>query len=350
MGKRTAYYGIDGCKLIAAVLIVVLHAIETSHPVAAGVKWVFTRFAVPFFFIASGFFFFKGLDSAEDIKAYFRKYEKRLLKMFLIWAVVISGPITVFSYIRDNTGKSPVHIALLLIRRFFIIGPGPYWYLIALMLSVAFFYVCYTRKWAVVAVLGMVVGFILQILYACFRNTLGSVAVFSDLMRGVYLVFSWEFNFIMYGVPFFGIGYFIAQKDFTISSKKAVAWFAITTLLRGAEYAVPFVFSNVAFWRENCISLAFIPQAVAFFFMALHWQPALPEKLYARQLSTFLYCAHAIVLYDILDPLMVRLCPKHAYAPSAIWIKVILVLLVCWTVFWILKKANKKYLNLLIGG
>lgn len=348
--QKRSYNGIDACKLIAAVLIVVLHTIETSNPVAAGVKWVFTHFAVPFFFIASGFFFYHGLDHTQNGKGYFRKYEMRLLKLFLIWAILIYGPITVASYIRNNTGASPLYITLLLIRRIFVIGPGPYWYLSALILTAAFFYVCHLKKWDWLALSAMTAGLILEILYACFRNALSGVPVFSQLMQAVYSVFSWENNFIMYGIPFFGMGYFIAKKDLHIGGRKAAALFAATTFLRMVEYGIPFLFADIPFWQKNCISLAFIPQAIGFFFLAVNWNPSLPEQLHTRQLSTFIYCLHAIVLYDILDPILAYLVPEYAFAPSTIWIKVLVVLAACVGAFRLIRKADNKYLNLLIGG
>lgn len=57
--EQKIYSGIDLFKLVAAVLIVVLHAIETTSWYSNEVKFVITRFAVPFFFIASGFFSLK---------------------------------------------------------------------------------------------------------------------------------------------------------------------------------------------------------------------------------------------------------------------------------------------------
>ena len=83
------YSGIDLFKLIAAVLVVFLHVVETNSWYPNEIKYVFTRFAVPFFFITSGFFFFKGLEKSRDIKAYFIKYEKNLINIFMIWALVI---------------------------------------------------------------------------------------------------------------------------------------------------------------------------------------------------------------------------------------------------------------------
>lgn len=70
--ETQVYTGIDVFKLIAAVLVVLLHTVETSNYYACAIKEVFTRLAVPFFFIASGFFFQKGLEKAQSKVSYIK--------------------------------------------------------------------------------------------------------------------------------------------------------------------------------------------------------------------------------------------------------------------------------------
>ncbi len=50
------YTGIDLFKLIATVLVVLLHAVETSAWYPREIKFVFTRLAVPFFLCFPVFF------------------------------------------------------------------------------------------------------------------------------------------------------------------------------------------------------------------------------------------------------------------------------------------------------
>lgn len=122
--ETQVYTGIDVFKLIAAVLVVLLHTVETSNYYACAIKEVFTRLAVPFFFIASGFFFQKGLEKAQSKVSYIKKYEKNILKIFFVWAVVMYWPFVVYSYITNNVGESSLRIVGMLIRRIFIIGPA----------------------------------------------------------------------------------------------------------------------------------------------------------------------------------------------------------------------------------
>ena len=93
--------GIDCFELIAAILIVFLHAVETSEVCGAGLQYVFTRFCVPFFFICSGYFFARGSASASDSKEYFFRYEKRLLGLFLFYGVLLSAPVVISGYLKN---------------------------------------------------------------------------------------------------------------------------------------------------------------------------------------------------------------------------------------------------------
>ena len=350
--KSEVYNGIDAFKAIAAILIVLLHAIETTDYFAGGVKFVFTRFAVPFFFITSGFFFSRGLHRAEDPSRYFRNYEKNLLKIFFVWGILIYGPFTITSYVTANRGAGILKIFALLVRRMLVIGSGPYWYLVALVCSTAVIYWCHSKKKEGFLVAGIIVGLLLEVAYSCFQGVLSQIAIFRWFFKVIYAVYSWEFNFLMFGIPFAGIGYFIYKKNVHISSKISACIFFLATLLRIVEYRLPVLFSDVQFWRENEISVVFIIQAISFFCLAKELNFKITKKcsLTLRQWSSCVYFSHAIILYNLLNPILEKLTEWPIYAPNFIAIKVVIVLMFCTLLFGIIKKINNKYLNILING
>lgn len=350
--KKNIYSGIDVFKAIAALLIVILHTIETTDYFACGIKFVFTRFAVPFFFIASGFFFCRGLSNAEDTKKYFCQYQKNILKIFLIWGIVIYGPFTIVSYISNNSTAKWFEIMGLLIRRMLIIGAGPYWYLIALFWSTFFIYLCHMKKKEGILIFGIVVGLILELVYACFQGILSEIAIFGYFFKAIYVIFSWEFNFLMYGIPFVGIGYFLFKKDVHFDKKNLVSIFVIATIMRIVEYRLPVYFPNLSFWESNEISFAFIIQAIAYFGLAkeLRFNISKEKSLGLRQWSSCVYFSHAIVLYNLLNPLLNKFTEWPIYAPEFIVVKVIVVTIICTIFFLIVKKANNQHLKILING
>ena len=347
--KKNIFHGVDLFKLIAACLVLLLHTIETSSFIASEIKFVFTRFAVPFFFITSGYFFYKGLNRATNKWEYFKKYEKNLIKIFIVWAIVIYLPFTISSYMNIYEGDSIIKIVLILIRRIIIIGPGPYWYLIALMLSTTFIYLI--KKSSKVLAISIIIGLSMEIMYSCFSGVLLQIPILCYFPKIVYLMFSWEYNFIMFGIPFVGIGFFIAKYDLRLKLKYSVFIFILATILRIFEFNIPLIFNN-QFFAENTISICFIFQAIAFFFASISLDLKIDDKksLTIRQLSSFIYFSHAIILYNILNVLLQKFTTIPIYEPVFILPKFVVVLLICVVIFCIIKKINNKYLNILING
>lgn len=345
------YTGIDVLKLIAAILIVLLHTIETTDYFACGVKFIFTRFAVPFFFIASGFFFCKGLEKAEEKKYYFYKYEKNIMKIFLVWSIIYA-PFTISDYIRNNSSVGVFKIILLLVRRIFVIGSGPYWYLVALMWSAAFLYLCYIKKKEWLIKTAMIIGLILQVAYTCFRGILSNILFFKCFFDLIYTVFSWEFNFIMYGIPFMGIGFYIYKKNIKISKVVSLTVFAVATILRFLEYNLRTIVANEKFWVNNEISFMYIVQAIFIFLLVkeVKFNFGIEKSLWIRQLSSFIYFSHAIILYNILNPLLEAYTTLPIYLPEYILPRMLVVLVICTMLFIPIKCINNKKLNVLING
>ena len=90
-GKQ--YAAIDIARYVSALLVVCIHV----YPFA-GISETFNtyfiqtlcRLAVPFYFVVSGFFFFRKWDPDEEEanEAHFKRYEWRILKLYLIWSVI----------------------------------------------------------------------------------------------------------------------------------------------------------------------------------------------------------------------------------------------------------------------
>ena len=347
---RKQYSGIDIGKLICAVLVVILHAVETSSFFPCEIKFVFTRFAVPFFFMCSGFFFERGISQAADEKKYFIRYEKHLLIIFAIWTALYF-PFTLASYIQNNPGASVIKITLLLIRRMFVIGAVPFWYLLAMILSVPFLYFCKKRENNKLLTIAVVLGLLLGLLYTCFQGALSQFALYQYYRNAVYTVFSWEFNFIMYGIPFMGIGYLISAFNVKVSVKVSATVLAVTTLLRLVEFNLPAIFPG-EFWENNELSVAFIFQAMAYFLLMKEITPGIKKStsLTIRSLSATIYYTHVFFLYELLNPVLLEYTSLPVYADWMIAPKVIVALLLCVAFYITVRAINNKKLNILING
>ena len=348
--SKKTYKGIDACKLICAILVVVLHGVETSSWYPNEVKYVFTRFAVPFFFIASGFFFSLGTECVEDNNKYFIKYERRVLKTYLIWGCIIYLPFEIKLYINNNPGSSAWRIILLLFRRYVLIGPGPYWYLLALFLSIAVVYFCCQLKFERLLTIIALLCLLLEIVYTGFRDVLSCYSLFNSIFEGIYFLFSNENNFIMLGIPFVTVGYYIAKNKTKWTTKKSIIVFFVATAGCLLEYNLE------PLHRESNgaqVSVCFIFQAIALFLLAKEVSISNltnNRSKSIRQLSSTIYYSHLIFLYEILDPMLSSLTKLPVYADWMIAPKVIITLIMCFLFYVAIRRINNRHLNFLING
>ena len=91
----------DIAKYVAALLVVCIHTypfIDISETFNTYWLHIVCRLAVPFFFTASGFFFFrKWKDNEEDNLEHLKKFILRLLIMYGLWTVIYL-PYTIWNY------------------------------------------------------------------------------------------------------------------------------------------------------------------------------------------------------------------------------------------------------------
>jgi len=86
----TRIASIDTIRVVAIVAVVCIH----TEPFKASNYLLFSaiiqccRFAVPFFFVASGYLFFTKLSAARPVGPSFRRFAIRIGLVFLVWSVV----------------------------------------------------------------------------------------------------------------------------------------------------------------------------------------------------------------------------------------------------------------------
>lgn len=82
---------IDVAKFICALLVVMLHAKPFGYKgldLAYYLENILFRLAVPFFFVAAGFFLYRKTTTVDFSFAPTWKYVKRIFRLYLIWTVV----------------------------------------------------------------------------------------------------------------------------------------------------------------------------------------------------------------------------------------------------------------------
>jgi len=132
MGQMTnpsrTYKGVWVMKLIMAYLVVAIHTTDWS-------LMGLLDTAVPFFFLASGFFLFRKLGGERDADlGVIRQWTGKALRLYLVWTAVYL-PFTVVGMVQD--GLSLKMALALFLRNLVFVGENflswPLWYLLALV-------------------------------------------------------------------------------------------------------------------------------------------------------------------------------------------------------------------------
>ena len=144
-GKQ--FGAIDIARYISALLVVCIHVypfVDISKTFNTYFIQTVCRLAVPFFFVVSGYFFFRKWSEDEEENDFrFKHYEWRILKLYLIWTVIYL-PYTIWNY--ASSGFSVISI-FAYIRDFFLNGSYYHlWFLPALIIGMAIVYQIYKRK------------------------------------------------------------------------------------------------------------------------------------------------------------------------------------------------------------
>ena len=201
--KQTNRYDyVDIFRVYCALLVVFIHCFNDPNSLSISniVKETLTRQAVPYFYIITGFFMVKSLNKQNVMHKIWN-----ILKLYLVWQVLWL-PNTILTYLNKYQGEAKIKVLALLFRRLFIAGNLAYWYLLVLVESLLFIYLinCIIKNLKLkeyIYITITVFGLSLEFIYDSMPNT--------KIHSIFYSVFSWSNNFIMKGVPFLLIGYFI---------------------------------------------------------------------------------------------------------------------------------------------
>lgn len=113
MTNRQLSY-IDIAKFLFAVFVVAIHSGLFSGKDMP--SWMIMhglfKLAVPFFFCAAGYFFYKSIKKSGDIKNTAKKYVKRLLIPFIFW-LTLNLPVVIVGYLNDGNGVFEIILKLI---------------------------------------------------------------------------------------------------------------------------------------------------------------------------------------------------------------------------------------------
>jgi surface polysaccharide O-acyltransferase-like enzyme len=95
-------YAIDFIKFFAILAVVVIHTFPRDHQFGYFMIDNFSRFAVPFFFAASGYLFGLKVISHPDSLEYYKRYITKIIKIYASWLLFYFCYDLIFIFIRGE--------------------------------------------------------------------------------------------------------------------------------------------------------------------------------------------------------------------------------------------------------
>lgn len=218
----TKYNSIDILKFVASFFVIMIHVslFGDINPylnlfTADGLS----RLAVPLFFLASAFFFYKknlNLDvSAQKISLL--KYTKRMLILYFGW-FIINLPKTIYERFIYNE-KPLLENILQFIKSFFLTSTfSGSWFLVSCVFSVWFLYFVFNKSFESPTRVNKLIICICCFFYLLCVITSAYGNIFNKVGLGVFydsfiFYFTKPYTSILVGVPYFALGRYIAKND-----------------------------------------------------------------------------------------------------------------------------------------
>lgn len=273
---------IDICKLIMAFAVIAIHTnpvVNVTNQMVVDIVVILEDFAVPFFFVASGFFLAYGMEDgkkADDGR--YKRYFIKILRMYCIWTI-ISLPLTIYGY--SLSGESVIHCLLSYVKYFLFVGKlyNSYhlWYLLALLYAVAMIWFLKDKKVSI-----YIITIVALLFFVMNEGLLWLGESANGVMTQVAKIYQYIFNKggVFTGVIYVCMGMLMAQKKQVISK-----WICI-----GGLIIINIIQMSTNIHVSNCLNIV----ESAFFFM-LVLQIRLPEWKYykmCRKASTIVYLSH----------------------------------------------------------
>lgn len=287
---------LDITKFIMALLVICVHIKifpslpETSHLFTNAIG----RLGVPFFFICSGFLFFKN-QHATEFKSILKTI-RRLLILFIGWTILY-GIITFFSLYIHTEEQPFIRLLRFLFRHIFL---NPYfhlWFLPALMIGLVmtWFFIKYNLK-----KLGFIVAtvfFIFGVLGETYYNFIIQFDITEVILKKYYQFFTTTRNGLFFGFPFIYLA--TCKNLFSQKTNFLLSLFFFVLLL--LEYY--FVKENQLHKDYNTF-LSLFPFSKFFFDAIVSLKINISQKtsMFFREYSLGLYLTHPlwlIIPYDI---------------------------------------------------
>ncbi len=280
-------------KGVAALLIVVLHTAPLEN-ISKNLDFIFTnifsRFAVPFFFIVSGILYKKKIS-----KAYTSKYIKKIISIYLFWIIVyIPHKILYILKHKDNI------INILKTILFDFIWNGFYqhmWFIPALVLSLLLiYYLDYILKINTKLILVLtVILYIWGILIGMYSKYM------YNIIAKIFLpIFISPRNGLMFGFPLVFWGYLINERKNIYDLKHIIFYSFVSIALSLLEILFVYKYNLSSEYSYGFFTFLFPLLAASFCNINSDNEKIIVVARYIDKYTMGLYFIHPLILILIL--------------------------------------------------
>jgi len=290
---RKGYGGIDRFKLAAAILVVAIH----TGPLSAWLPYadfvltgIVARLAVPFLFMASGFFFFGKLSGERrSDSASLRKFSLRVCALYGA-GILVYVPFNVYNgYFDESPGIGSILKDLVFDGTFYHL-----WYLPALILGTWIVFglrAVFSEKGVLAAASAL---YAIALPGDSYYGLTGLSPMLTVAYDGLFMIFDYTRNGLFFAPIYIALGALAARRPLRDRPKRAyAAAFAVSmACLLGEGVAL-----HAANWpRHDSMYAALVPAVYSLFRLLQSGEGK--ERLHERALSAWIYLLHpmAIVL------------------------------------------------------
>ncbi|MCD7771679.1 MAG: acyltransferase [Oscillospiraceae bacterium] len=299
--KHKHFPAVDIMKFILSFMVIAIHI----HPFGDinaylnyGIYNYVARLAVPFFFVAGGYFCFRktSLDNF-DIKTPL-SYSKRMLILYLIWTAIYL-PISVYNITKSDDGI--LHSTLAYMRKFLFVGSYTHlWYLLGAAIATAIV-CCMINKLglkttAIICSILYIVG-LFGTSYFRLIKQLENITPIWNLLKLYALVFTTTRNGFFFGTIFVCMGALFAYRKIYMRQSTAIIGFIVSMLVMLIE-AFATEYFDLARMHDLYISL--VPALFFLFYIITHFEIKETKVTIAmRKYSSIIYFVHLWVNFGI---------------------------------------------------
>ncbi|MRX52394.1 acyltransferase family protein [Bacillus idriensis] len=145
-------YAIDFIKFFAIFAVVVIHTFPLDSQIELFILDNLFRFAVPFFFVASGYLFGNKIINTRESVEYFKRYVIKIIKIYVCWLIFYTIYDVLVIYLSDSNvlQKLMKYFDEFTMLNLFYFGKGTsgyqLWFLTSLIWSIIILYIIYRLK------------------------------------------------------------------------------------------------------------------------------------------------------------------------------------------------------------